>query len=83
MGFWAQWCVPSRALETAFTSALTHLSDRIRLALIDVAASPRAAEHHGVAGLPTLVVIKEGREVARRVGLMSPEDLMKLIERHV
>ena len=52
------------------------------MTLVDVDASPRIAERERIVGLPTVVVIKDGREVERRIGLMAGDRLFRLLDRY-
>jgi thioredoxin len=65
--FYATWCGPCRLV----TPILEELSDRfkkVRFYKVDIDESPEIAERYAVAGVPTLVMIKQGDEVDRKIG---------------
>ena len=78
-GFWAEWCVPSRALAEALEAAAARHTGRLRVGQVDVDREAALAERYRIRGLPTVVLLADGREVLRRVGLMTRADLLKLL----
>ena len=80
VGFWAEWCVPSRGLASTLEAVGERFGDALRLGLVDVASQPGLAERCDIQGLPTLMLLREGREALRRIGLLTSEDLVALLE---
>ena len=81
--FWAEWCLPSRtAVETAEAMAAGGQVP-MRLGLLNVDENPRTSERDGIQGLPTLIVFKKGMVAEQRVGLVSKDNLVKLLEPHL
>ncbi len=66
--FWAPWCGPCRMMAPEFVKAAATLGGRARLAKIDTEAHPRATEGRNIRGIPTLILYRGGREVARQSG---------------
>ena len=79
-GFWAEWCMPSRALAGTLEAAATRYEGRLRVGLVDADREPALAERYRVQGLPTVVLLRDGREMLRRVGLLPREDLLELLD---
>ena len=79
-GFWAEWCVPSHALAGALEAAAARYAGRLHVGLVDVDHEPALAERYRILGLPTGVLLRDGREVLRRVGLMTAAELSKLLD---
>jgi thioredoxin 2 len=69
--FWAPWCGPCRTMAPAFERAAADLEPQVRLAKVDTQAEPALAARFGIRGIPTLVVFRGGREVARQAGAMD------------
>jgi thioredoxin 1 len=78
--FWAEWCVPSRNAAEAI-EALGRRSGP-RLGLVNVDDNPLTTERYRIQGLPTLIVFQGAEPEERRVGLMSREDLARLLDKH-
>jgi thioredoxin 1 len=83
VGFWAEWCVPSRMATPAMESAELHHRGKLRFGLVQYDENPGLVERYAVQGLPTLMVVKDGRPAERRVGLMGRAALQDLLRKHV
>lgn len=53
--------------------------DKFELEKINVDEDPQKASQFGVMSIPTYVVLKDGKEVSRRIGVTSKADMVKLI----
>jgi thioredoxin len=73
---WAPWCVPCRGMEPVIEELATSLAGRVRVAKLNVDRSPEAAARLRIQGVPTVIVFKGGREVARMIGARGKADLM-------
>jgi thioredoxin 1 len=79
--FWAPWCGPCRMLTPVLEELAGDLADTARIAKVNVDEAPRLAARFQVQAIPLLVLLKDGREVARFVGLQAKGDLMAAISR--
>ena len=60
--------------------AAQELAGRLKVVKVNVDEAPRVAERFGVRGIPTLLVLRQGREVARQVGAVPPPALVRWAE---
>ncbi len=65
---WAPWCGPCRLVGPAVEKAASEFAGRLKVVQVNVDEAPAVARRFGVQGVPTLVVVHHGREVARQVG---------------
>lgn len=79
LDFSAVWCPPCRALEPILESIAQQHRGKLRIGKIDIDSSPLVAARFGVRGAPTLVLFKDGKEAARRLGLTSKRALIQLL----
>ena len=75
--FWAEWCGPCKMMAPAFRQAASSLEPRVRLAKVDTEAAPGVAGRYQIRSIPTLILFREGREVARQAGAMSAADIVR------
>lgn len=75
--FWAPWCGPCRSMAPAFEAAAGHLEPTARFAKLDTDQSQDIATRYGIRSIPTLIVFKDGREVARQPGAMGLDALTR------
>jgi thioredoxin 1 len=80
--FWAlEWCEPSRKFEPIFEELAKDFSknERIKFLKIDTDDNPEMAKRFGIRGVPTVKLIKDGKEVDQHIGAASKEVLSELI----
>ncbi|MGZ0019077.1 thioredoxin TrxC [Nitrosomonas sp. wSCUT-2] len=75
--FWAPWCGPCRMMAPAFVQAAAALEPAVRLAKVNTEEQQGLAARYHIRSIPTLVLFKEGREIARQSGAMSERDIVR------
>ncbi len=81
--FWATWCGPCKTMAPHFERAAKQLEPDVRLAKLDTDANPNTAGRFNIRSIPTLIVFKNGREVARQSGAMDANALTNWIRGQV
>lgn len=77
--FYADWCKPCQMMKPVFESVQQELPNNIYKE-VNIDHEQGTAMRYGVSSIPTTVVVKEGRVIARHTGFMSKQKLKEFIE---
>lgn len=78
--FWAPWCGPCKMMAPAFAQAAKALEPRARLAKVNTEMDQRLAMRYGIRSIPTMIVFKQGRELARTSGAMDASGIERWVK---
>jgi thioredoxin 1 len=81
--FWAEWCVPCKTLVPIIEAVAAQFDGKLRVGKLNVEENDQVPFKYGITTLPTLMLFKNGQVSEQRVGLISKENLVKLVEPHV
>jgi thioredoxin 1 len=74
--FWAEWCGPCRAIAPALEEIGAEFADKLTIAKVNIDENPRTPNDFQVRGIPTLVLFKDGKAVATKVGA-APKSVLR------
>jgi len=75
--FWAPWCGPCRAMAPAFEQAAVQLGPNVRLAKLNTDDEQAIGAEYGIRSIPTMVLFRNGHEIARQSGAMMAGDIVR------
>jgi len=79
LDFWAEWCGPCMMLAPVLHEVAEENAD-ITVGKVNVDEEPALAQAYGISSIPTLVVIKNGKEVKRSVGVIPKAKIEELVK---
>ena len=77
--FWAPWCGPCRAMAPAFVKAAEKLEPGMRLAKVNTDEEQAIGARYNIRSIPTMILFRGGREVARHSGAMMEGDIIRWV----
>ena len=78
--FWAEWCGPCKMIGPALEDLAGEFAGKLTVAKVDIDANPLSPGKFGVRGIPTLLIFKDGKVAATKVGAMPKAALKQWIE---
>ena len=81
--FWASWCGPCRALAPTIEELAKDYAGRALVGKLDVDENPATAERFQVFSIPTVLIMKNGREVERIVGCVPKDQIETALKKHL
>jgi len=81
LDLWADWCGPCHMLAPTIDQLSSELSGRVKVAKLNIDENPGVANRFGVRSIPTLLVLKSGKEVHRIVGVQPKQEIVRRLEK--
>jgi thioredoxin 2 len=83
LDLWAEWCGPCHMLAPTVDELSSELAGRVKVAQLNIDQNPNTANRFGVRSIPTLLILKSGREVDRLVGVQPKQEILRRIQTHL
>ncbi len=81
--FWAPWCGPCRMAGPVIDQLSDTYEGKALVGKVNVDDNPALAAQYGVMTIPTVIYLKDGSEVDRKVGIIPPEEYAKVLDSHL
>jgi len=81
--FWADWCMPCKVMGPVLNELAEDGNFKATVAKLNVDHFQPVSQQHGVRGIPTLILFKNGKEVDRFVGVKPKDFLIKQVNKYV
>jgi len=81
--FWASWCGPCRALAPTIEELAKEYAGKVAIGKLNVDENPKTAESFQVFSIPTMVIMKDGCEVDRIVGLVPKQHVEAVLKKYL
>ena len=73
---WAPWCGPCRSMAPMYERAARELEPKVRLLKLNSDTAPAVSSRLGISGIPTLLLMRGGREISRTAGAMDTQKIV-------
>ncbi len=77
--FWATWCGPCKMIAPVLEEIDAEIGDQVKIVKVDVDNNQATAAEYQVMSIPTLLLFKDGQQVAKTVGFQPKEALVEFI----
>jgi thioredoxin 1 len=81
--FWAAWCGPCRVLAPTIEELAQEYAGKVFVGKLDVDENPVTAERFQVYSIPTVLVMRNGKEVERIVGCVPKDYIETALRKHL
>lgn len=78
--FWAEWCGPCKMLAPVLEEVAKSYSSKVKIVKLNVDNSTDVPATYGIRGIPTLILFKNGKAAATKVGAMSKAQLTNFLD---
>ena len=78
--FWAEWCGPCRMVGPAVEQVAKIMTGKVKVTKLNVDENQEIAMRYNVQSIPSLLLFKGGKEIARTIGAAPKEAYLKFIE---
>ena len=80
--FWAEWCGPCRQIGPALEEINDELAG-VDIVKLNIDENPDAPTRYGVRGIPTMILFKDGKPAATKVGAAPKSELKQWVASHI
>jgi thioredoxin 2 len=80
LDLWADWCAPCRVIAPMIDELAAEMAGRVRVAKLNIDENPVTARRFNVRGVPTLLVLKQGKELDRIVGVQPKSEIARRLQ---
>jgi thioredoxin 1 len=81
--FWAEWCGPCKRITPILEKVSATYSGRVKILKLNVDENSAIATKYGVRGIPTLMLYKNGKIAATKVGTVTETQLSDFLDSHL
>jgi len=74
---WAEWCGPCLIMGPVIDELASELAGKVVVAKLNIEENPMTAERYNVHSIPTMLVLKSGREIGRIVGAVPKTEVLR------
>ena len=81
--FWADWCGPCKMLGPVIEDLAAQYDGKALVGKVNVDDEPQLAQRYGVMSIPTVIFLKNGKEIDRKVGVMPAGAFTEVLDKNL
>ena len=81
--FWAEWCGPCKMIGPALEEISEEMKEEVIITKINIDENPTTPQQYEVKGIPTLLLFKDGKVVAEKIGALTKAKLTEWIRESI
>lgn len=81
--FWAEWCGPCKAIAPTLDELAAAYEGKLQIVKMNIDENRATPARFGIRGIPTLMVFKDGQQVATKVGALTKAQITALVDQHL
>ncbi len=78
--FWAEWCGPCKMVAPFLDDLATEMEGRLTIAKVNIDENPQTPQKYGIRGIPTMLLFKDGKVAATKIGALPKSKLYEWVE---
>ncbi|WP_413701028.1 thioredoxin TrxA [Psychromonas sp. KJ10-10] len=81
--FWAEWCGPCKMIAPILSEVATEYEGKVTIGKLNIDENSATPPKFGIRGIPTLLLFKDGKVVATKVGALSKSQLVEFLDANI
>ena len=81
--YWAEWCGPCKMIAPLLDDIAGTYEGKLTVAKLNIDENQETPAKHGVRGIPTLMLFKDGEVAATKVGALSKSQLQAFLDANI
>lgn len=81
--FWAEWCGPCKTIAPLLSEVATEYAGKVTIGKLNIDQNSATPPKFGIRGIPTLLLFKEGKVAATKVGALSKTQLVEFLDANI
>lgn len=81
--FWAEWCGPCKMIAPILSEVATEYAGKVTVGKLNIDENSATPPKFGIRGIPTLLLFKDGKVAATKVGALSKTQLVEFLDANI